>query len=353
LRLDKGLPMCIGPSGVSVGRRFHALWEPDADDPHAPNRAGLAAVLSGTDPGAFHVLAQRNGEPARVEPLMLSQWVSTSGAALGTGLGRHTSLPTSLLLGLFNIRLGYWWNSGIDGSSRPGRYPPALLRRLKSSIARIFPAQATILNEWRGYFTGPSERRWYLSDGGHFEETGVYELLRRRVPLMIAANATEDPDYHCAAIALLMRHARLDFGAEITWLEPTPAPPGGGRWAALDPNGRVPDWVREWIDPAGLGSLWEIGRRGPHSSALARVDYDGGRTTCWLLMINASPLGDMPLDLRSYGAGNPQFPHDSTFDQFFTDEQWEAYRRLGECAAAAAVRRRDAAQAAPGSARRS
>jgi hypothetical protein len=70
-------------------------------------------------------------------------------------------------------------------------------------------------------------------------------------------------------------------------------------------------------------------------------------------MINASPLGDMPLDLRSYGAGNPQFPHDSTFDQFFTDEQWEAYRRLGECAAAAAVRRRDAAQAAPGSARRS
>ncbi len=336
LRLDKGLSMCVGPSGVSVGRRFHALWEPDADDPHAL-RAGLTAVTSGTDPGAFHVLAQRSGEPAPVEPLMLSQWISTSGAALGTGLGRHTSLPTSLLLGLFNIRLGYWWNSGIEGGARPGRYPPALLRRLKSSVARIFPAHAAILNEWRGYFTGPSERLWYLSDGGHFEETGVYELLRRRVALMICANATEDKDYQLAAIALLMRRARLDFGAEISWLEPRPAPPGGGRWSALDPNGHVPKWVREWVDPAGVGSLWEIGRLGRHSSALARVDYDNGGTPCWLLMINASRLGDMPLDLRSYAARNLHFPHDSTLDQFFTDEQWESYRRLGECAAAAVI----------------
>jgi choline dehydrogenase-like flavoprotein len=348
LRLDKGLQMCIGPNGVSVGRRYHALWEPDANDPHAPRRARVAAVTSGTDPGSFHVLAQRSGEAARVEPLMLSQWISTSGAALGTGLGRHTSLPTSLLLGLFNIRLGYWWDSGIDGGARPGRYPPALLRRLKSSVARIFPAQAAILNEWRGYFTGPSQRLWYLSDGGHFEETGVYELLRRRLPLMICANATEDPAYQLDTIALLMRRARLDFGAEITWLEPKSAPPGGGRWAALDPNGHVPNWVREWIDPAGVGSLWEIGRSGAHSSALARVDYGRSGTTCWLLMINASRRSDLPLDLRSYAARNVQFPHDPTFDQFFTDEQWECYRRLGECTAAAAIRAPDPGSEIPG-----
>jgi hypothetical protein len=49
----------------------------------------------------------------------------------------------------------------------------------------------------------------------------------------------------------------------------------------------------------------------------------------------------MPLDVRAYGAGNPKFPHDSTFDQFFTDEQWESYRRLGECATAAAIRAPD------------
>ena len=135
-----------------------------------------------------------------------------------------------------------------------------------------------------------------------------------------------------------MRRARLDFGAEIAWLGAREAPADGAHWVALDPNHRVPGWIREWVDPAGVGSLWQIGRSGPHSSALARVDYDDGRVTCWLLMLNASRPGDMPLDLRSYAAGNAGFPHDSTIDQFFTDEQWESYRRLGEFTAAAAIR---------------
>src|SRR5690349_24608546 len=83
------------------------------------------------DPNAFHVLSR---DPLRAddicvcpEQLRLSQWMAISGAAFTPGQGRNTSLPMSLLLGLFNVRLGYWWDSGVGTGERPGRFPPSFL----------------------------------------------------------------------------------------------------------------------------------------------------------------------------------------------------------------------------------
>jgi hypothetical protein len=106
---------------------------------------------------------------------------------------------------------------------------------------------------------------------------------------------------------------------------------------ARDPKGEIHSAVGNWFEPDNIGSLWQIGRGKRHSSALAPVDDDG--TVCWLLVIIAAPLAAMPLDLRSYSASNTRLPHDSTIDQFFTDDQWESYRQLGEWAATAVIRR--------------
>ncbi|HEX6737352.1 MAG TPA: GMC oxidoreductase, partial [Vicinamibacteria bacterium] len=214
LRQDKGLSMCLGPCGLSVGQRFHSLWEGNGAPPGT-----VRPLRVSSDPQSFHVLATQQGA-VQVEPLRLGQWMAISGAALATGSGRLTSLPLSILLGLLNARLGYWWNSGIAAANRPGRYPPTLWRRIKGLPGWIFRAQGLVLNEWRSYFGGPSQRLWFLSDGGHFENTGLYELLRRRVAFMIAVDAGHDPAYQHDATALLVRRVRQDFGAHFTWMDP-------------------------------------------------------------------------------------------------------------------------------------
>jgi len=358
---DKGLPMCLGPQGVSVGTRFHALWDayvsgelrmgervlrrllypvpvatPDLERP------ALRAIRTTPDPEAFHVLASKQREWVAVESLRLSEWMAISGAAISTGEGRQTSLPRSLLLGLFNVRLGYWWNSRIGAGERPGSYPPPLWRWLKSLPGYVFRTQALILNEWRGYFAGPSQRLWYLSDGGHSENTGVYELIRRRVAFIIAVDAGRDPGYVFDDMALLIRRVRLDFGAELKWIDPTDARSRGYTgWDALtDAAGvAIPAWIRNWLKPAALGSVDRVVRRGTFAAALAHITYRGSVATSWLVLLKPClpQPPPVPLDVQCYSKGNDAFPNQSTVDQFFTDDQWESYRLLGETLTGAVI----------------
>lgn len=326
---DKGLALCAGPAGLSVGVRYHALWQ---------NDGSVRALALGANPEAFHVLGRDDGRPARPEALTLSQWMAISGAAFTTGAGRMGSLAMSLLYGLLNVRLGYWWNSGIDAAQRPGRFPPTFFHRLLGAPGALFRTQRMILAEWRGYFTGPSARHWYLSDGTHFENTGLYELLRRRVELMIAVDGSEDPDYRFGEMAELSRRARLDFGAVIEWIEPADAA-GADAWQRLDPRGEVPGWVRDWLHPEALGALSQIRRDGGPAAALARVRFPGSTQCSWLVLVKPA-LGPAAasLDLKCYAGAHPEFPNQSTFDQFFDDVQWESYRLLGEKVAEALFR---------------
>src|SRR4030095_5764901 len=82
-------------------------------------------------------------------------------------------------------------------------------------ISTVLPVQSCLMNEFFARFHGPSRRHWYLSDGGHFENTGCYELIRRRVPLIICSDAGQDPHYALLTFANLVRKARIAFGAEI------------------------------------------------------------------------------------------------------------------------------------------
>jgi choline dehydrogenase-like flavoprotein len=341
LRDDKGLPMCVGPEGLSVGRKYHALWQGRESD-LSTDRLIVRPLPVAPDPNAFHLLAQSDNKNPKVERLRLGQWLGISGAAVATGTGRFTSVPQSLLLGLLNIRLGYWWDSGIGASKRPGRYPPSLWRRLKSAPAWVFPMQATLLNEWRGFFPGPAEQLWYLTDGGHFDNTGLYELFRRRLPFIIAVDGGEDQQYKFDDLAILTRQVRLDFGAEIEWLEPR-------RQVIADVP--MPAWIKSFFDPNAIGALSDLKREGCYCSALARVRYDAknwkdhqGKQS-WLLLLKANLAPPLPVDVRNYATRHATFPNESTADQFFRDDQWESYRALGQSAGEIVFRERSARSA--------
>jgi hypothetical protein len=248
-------------------------------------------------------------------------------------------------LGLINLRIGYWWDSGIDAGDRPSRYPPVFWRRLWSLPGLIFRAQSTILQEWRARFLGPAERYWYLSDGGHFEGTGLYELLRRRVPLMIAVDSSEDGSYLFDDLAGIVQIARLDFGADFHWMDPSAARSSGGTgWTAFTqcaaPFGGIPALVQAWTEPDSLDTIESIRRERPRAAALAAITYsDSPGVICWVLYLKAIVPPGCSLDVRTYAQEHADFPNQPTVNQFFTDDQWECYRAIGEQIGLMSIRR--------------
>ncbi|MES2570263.1 MAG: patatin-like phospholipase family protein [Verrucomicrobiota bacterium] len=326
----KGLPLAIGPCGMSVGLRSHAFWHADGGD---DLRYTKIRALN-NEPGAFHQLSGNGDQPRCVERLDLGTWVAVSGAAFSTGLGSKTSFGLALLAGLANVRLGYWWDSLIDPKKRASRVQPRWGKRLFERITEAFPAQMHLLDEFFARFHGASSRRWYLSDGGHFENTAAYELLRRRLPFIIICDCGQDADYTFDDTANLVRKARIDFNAEIRFL------------AAEELKDLLPGTLQ-----ACIGTLQQLHRL-KHSDALSQADregrfpgeaystthaalawiyYDGAsRPASMLLLIKPSLTGDESLDLLEYHSSQPAFPQEPTVDQFFDEAQWESYRRLGD-----------------------
>jgi hypothetical protein len=313
--------LAVGPAGVSVAQQWHSLW--------AGDKAASGALVPLAPVGGPHPFLAKDEGQVPVESLNLREWTAISGAALGPGMGRQTEPGRALLLTLTNVRLGYWWNSGLSVNERqdvPVR--GGLWRVLTDFLSQRLRAQSLLLSELIGRFGGPWYRYWYLSDGGNFEVTGAYELLRRRVPFVIACDAGRDE--LGSDLALLVRLARVDFGAEVE---------------AVTADAAVLQRLAVPAEVAGhLGSLTDVipgaGLSRAHA-ALFIVRYpappDGSadepwlrRRHTWLLYLKATLTGDEPADIRNYAALHPSFPNEPTFDQFFDEPQWESYRKLGE-----------------------
>jgi hypothetical protein len=267
----------------------------------------------------FHVLKGKTAAPVMVERLSLSAWVSISGAALGASRGRSTKVSLALLMGLSNLRLGYWWDSRLSRSERPGCFPRSPWQWIKDWPALFVPMQTLLLSEFRGQFGGPSLRRWNLSDGGFFENTAMYELLRRRVPIIIAVDAGADPQFSFQDLGELVRKARIDFGATIEFFD--------------DPKAQlasIPPWFAAWIQDNALGNLSNISQKGTCHAALGRATYADDNSTSWILYLKSSLSGKEAVDVTAYQRSHPAFPNEPTTSQFFNESQWESYRMLGE-----------------------
>ena len=245
----------------------------------------------------------------------IGEWIGISGAAVTTGLGRSTSLGFSLVLGLANVRLGTWWRSGL-----------AQIATLvhENAVERVFRCQSLLFRELTGKFHGLRREYQYLSDGGHFENTAVYELLRREraIKLIFACDNGCDPQYEFGDLANLVRLARIDHGLEIK----------------IDPNaakdeilGAVFGTPEELAQPAGSNGKCAL-LLNVYETRPTQDDNRPERSEtlrCRIIVVKPRVTESLPLDVRNYAKTHSAFPEEPTADQFFDESQWEAYRKLG------------------------
>ena len=139
--------------------------------------------------------------------ISLGTALAISGAAASPNMGYHSSPIVTLLLALFNVRLGWWLgNPGRDGE--PDYY--------KSDGPRV--AIKPFIGEMFGLTT--DDRHYvYLSDGGHFENLGLYEMIRRRCRCIVISDAGCDPDYGFEDLGNAVRKIAIDLGVYISFGE--------------------------------------------------------------------------------------------------------------------------------------
>jgi hypothetical protein len=234
----------------------------------------------------------------------LSKWIAISGAAASTGMGSRTSPGFAALLFMSGIRLGFWTPSLLGTAS--GRS----VTGLKGALLRWAPKPLAIVAESLARFPGLSSPFWYVSDGGHFDNTGIYALLKRRPSLIVAADCGADPKYLFGDLESLVRKAQIDYGTTIEFI---PNLPG-----VLPPSLTQSAGTPETIQPE-LGSQWLV---------LGRMTYSNGQVGT-LIVVKPRRLDSMPFDLVAYADRNPDFPQQTTGDQFFDEAQWESYHELG------------------------
>jgi hypothetical protein len=239
---------------------------------------------------ALHAGACRLGyRPSRAfgGGIPLGDSVTISGAAVSPNMGAASRPALTFLLTLFNARLGAWL-------ANPGPAGAAVWRRPH----RAYGA-APLLDELFGR-TSDSNPYVYLSDGGHFENLGLYEMVRRRCRFIVVSDAGCDPQYRFDDLANAIRKIRIDFGIDIEF-------------------------------PGGIGIAEKDGLC-PGRTATGRIGYssvDACGSDGVLLYVKAAICGDEPVDVANYAAAHPPFPHQTTADQWFGEAQFESYRMLG------------------------
>ncbi len=215
--------------------------------------------------------------------------VAASGAAVSPNWGYHSSPTMAFLLTIFNVRLGLW--------IRNPRRQSFLLPRLNGNPSSPAFGLFYLLAELFG-MVNDEAAFVYLTDGGHFENMGLYELVRRHCMTIVICDAEQDGDLNFEGIGMAIRKCRIDCGAEIkldlSKLEPTGTPPVS-----------------------------------PCHSVMGTIHYPSGATG-QVLYIKTAFTNGLPADLINYHKQHHAFPNDTTTDQWFTESQFESYRRLGE-----------------------
>lgn len=306
-----------GPGGDAPRRLFHVvnaalnLVAPSGDRPEWQQRKAASFTFSplhcGSPATGYAPTAQYGGRawgPGSVERasgVSLGRAMAISGAAAAPNMGYHSSRPVALVMSLFNLRLGWWMpNPGC----RHRRH-----WRLQEPAASLWHVVAEAIGR-----TTADSASVYLSDGGHFENLGLYEMVRRRCRLIVLVDATQDPGYQYADLEASLRRIRIDLGIGISFPRGLPRP----------------DSARSTGQHVAVGLVHY--RDADTVVPLAPV-ADGT-----LVLVKPVLSGDEPLDLRNYaersrgprGNAPAPFPHQSTADQFFDEAQFEAYRALGE-----------------------
>ena len=209
--------------------------------------------------------------------------VAVSGAAASPNQGYHTSTAVAFLMTVFDVRLGWWVGNPHRDDTYRCPSPRFNLIALSQELFGLANSRAGFVN---------------LSDGGHFDNMGLYELVRRQCRYIIVSDAEQDGELAFASFTQAIRNCRTDFGVEIKI------------------------------------SLDRIKRKEKLSSAhcvVGTIEYPAPNSKPgYLLYLKSSLTGDESADVTGYQTAHSEFPHQSTGNQWFTESQFEAYRKLGQ-----------------------
>ena len=259
---------------------------------------------------------------AIVDGLNIGTAMAISGAAAAPNMGMASIRPLSPTIALLNVRLGRWIRHPQDIARRKAKLKPKQeegqfwrIPRPKHLLYEAFSKTGLSVGQLDAKAIKEQHGFVFLTDGGHIDNLGVYELLRRRCKLIIAIDGEADPDFNSGSLVQVERFARIDMNVIIRM-----------NW---EPIGMRTQAVTEEIRK---GELKE--QPGPHV-ALGSISYppltqNGDREKGALIYIKASLSGDESDYVIAYKKANPEFPHETTLDQLFSEEQFEAYRALGE-----------------------
>jgi hypothetical protein len=273
---------------VASGR---LAWQERKAEPFTvtPLHCGTA-TFSGTTANS---LGYRSTD-AYANGLTLGTAFAISGAAASPNMGYHSSPMVSLLLALFNVRLGWWLgNPGPPGEKSFQTEGPQIA--IKPFVYEMFGQ------------TTDTRRYVYLSDGGHFENLGLYEMIRRRCRCIVVSDAGCDPNYGFEDLGNAVRKIAIDLGVYIEF----------GKLRALKKRSSDNSVIEGAYYALGLIDY----KTSPEENPTAEPGY--------ILYIKPGYHGTEGAGIVAYATANAAFPHESTIDQFFSESQFESYRTLG------------------------
>jgi predicted acylesterase/phospholipase RssA len=236
--------------------------------------------------------------PGYKDGITLGTSIAISGAAASPSMGSYSEPPLAFLMTLFDVRLGWWIGNPAGKRWQHG-----------SPVIGFY----WLLRELLGATTDDSDYV-YLSDGGHFENLAVYELVRRGCKLIVACDASCDPDGGLKDLHNAIEHCRTDFGVEIL----------------LDDIGKLKP-QKDPTDPETVRSQAHF-VKGRIRYNPASPHEDG-----MIVYIKPTLVDGDPHDVLAYARTNHSFPNDTTANQWFDEAHFENYRTLGESAGASAA----------------
>ena len=226
--------------------------------------------------------------------ITLGTALAISGAAASPNMGYNSSPIVTLLLALFNVRLGWWLgNPGPKGRDTYGNDGPAYA--IKPFVSEMFG------------LTTDDSNYVYLSDGGHFENLGLYEMIRRRCRCIVVSDAGCDPTFSFEDLGNAVRKIAIDLGVYINF----------GELRSLK--------MRSKDNSVLDGSYYAVGEIDYQTSPGGSAASENG----YILYVKPGYHGNESAGIVAYAAANAAFPHESTADQFFSESQFESYHTLG------------------------
>lgn len=256
-------------------------------------RKAAPFVVTPMHSGTYYLGFRNSRDYGGENGISIGTAVAVSGAAVSPNMGYSSSTLAALLLTLFNVRLGWWLgNPGVAGADTYRLAEPRLLLRpLWSEAFGMTDDQSPYI---------------YLSDGGHFENMGLFEMVLRRCRFIVVTDAGADPDYEFEDLGNAVRKIRIDLGIPIEF-ESLPI-------------------HRQTGPDDDSGKYCAIGRI--RYSTIDGEDAPDGVLICFKPVL----CGKESRDVQNYAAKNEYFPQEPTSNQFYGESQFESYRQLGEIA---------------------